>query len=175
MPYAPAMGFATLPADWTYKLGQAFLDAAVACDAFTCERRWVSDGSRVEQPAPGCPCQLVAVVSEGFEPLPKCSWARVVEVRLILDLCTVAPPGEKEVPDPAAINAQAQKNASIRWLMMTNLRRAQRLGELSAIGEELGPLAASLHERIKPGPWRLTRSTGGIARWEAVWRFEDDS
>lgn len=173
---------ASLPADWTFKLATAILDAAVSCEGVSCDRRFVSDGSIPEGLPPGCGCQLIAVIGEGFEPLADrgqrqkgCGARRVVEIRLLLDLCTVSPPGQNAVPDPAAINAQAQKNASTRWLMMVGIRAAHTAGQLSAIGEDLGPLAGPTAERIRLGPWRGVRSTGGAARWEAVIRFEDET
>lgn len=167
-----------LPDDWSYRLGQAFITAAKSC-GFECARTYVSDGCQPEPPAPGCPCQLTVVVTEGWDPLPKCGARRVAEVRVVLDLCTTVA-GPEEVPDPAKVNAQAQANATARWQIMRGLRRAHQLGELSAAamptgeGEELGPMAATLCRTITPGPWRCIRSTGGWARWEALWRFHDD-
>lgn len=160
--------------DWSYQLGLAFLTAAKAC-GFTCDRSYVADGGNPEPPAPGCRCQLIAVVTEGWEALPECGARRTAEVRLVLDLCLVVP-GQDEVPDPAKVNAQAQLNATARWQIMRGLRRAWQLGELAAVGvgEDLGPMAATLCRTITPGPWRNTRSTGGWARWEATWRFTDN-
>lgn len=165
---------ATLAADWSYQLGQAFLTAAVSCEGVECDRRFVSDGSDPESPPPGCDCQLVAIVSEGFEKSGVCGGVRVAEIRLVLDLCTVSPPEQTKIPDPAKVSAQAQRNASIRWLMMVGLRDACSNGLLTAWGENLGPFAANTCKRMTPGPWQWKRGTGGSARWESVWRLRVD-
>lgn len=162
-----------LSTDWTFQLGEAFLAAALTCEGIECERTFVADGCVPEPPPPDCCCQLVAVVSEGWEPLPKCGARRIAEVRLVLWLPVVVP-GPDEVPDPAAVSAQAQKNASMRWGIMVGLRQAWKAGELAACGEDLGPMAAGLCGRIRPGMWRCMAQGGGVARWETTWRFEDD-
>lgn len=161
-----------LPADWTYQLGQAFLTAALSCGA-VCERAFVADGCAPEGMPPGCCCQLAVVVTEGWDPLPKCGARRVAEIRLVLMLPTLLV-GSEAVPEPAEINTQAQANASIRWQIQAGLRQAWRTGALSACGEDLGPLAATLCGRIRPGMWRCVAQGGGVARWEALWRFEED-
>lgn len=162
-----------LPADWSWQLAQAFLDAAQSCGA-SCDRVFVADGCSIEGLPPGCGCQLAVVVTEGWEPLPRCGARRVAEIRLVLDLCTTAPPGPDAVPDPVAVTTRAQENASIRWQIMAGLRSAWVAGQLSACGEDLGPLAASMCGRIRPGVWRCVGSSGGAARWETFWKFEED-
>lgn len=162
---------AGIPDDWSYKLGKAFIDAAVTCA--TCARSWVSDGTRPEQPPPGCECQLVAVVSEGWANNgARCGVLLQAEVRLVLDLCTVVF-GKDEVPNAARVNAQAQKNAATRMGMMKGIRSAWISGALAA--PVLGlPAQIAGCGSITPGPWVPTRSTGGVARWEALWRFSTD-
>lgn len=161
--------------DWTFLLAQQFLDAAVSCDA-VCDRRFVTDAPTVEAPPPGCPCQLVAQVSEGWERAAAndpCSLRPVVSVRLTLDLC-VPVPGENEVPDPVAEATAARTNATTRWLMMLGMVRAAKTGALHGWTwdpEDPMPAGVGGCVDVRPAPWTATVREGGIARWESTWRI----
>lgn len=168
---------AQLPDDWSYLLAEAFLDAAVSCGA-TCERRYVSFGNVAEGPAPGCPCQLVALVTEGIEPLPnvKCGVRRTATVRLVLDLCGPAA-GEDEVPDPVKWQTAAREQAAVRWKMMQGLNRARQRGELcgAAMPDDGWPAGTQVAccGNITPGPWRPATTGWGNTRWETSWTWHE--
>jgi len=163
----------TIPADWPFQLAQQMLDAAVSCGA-ECARRFVTDSPLVEAPPPGCPCQLVAVVTEGFErpDLKSCSWVPVVTVRLVLDLC-VPVPGENAVPDPVAEATSARATSTTRWAMLRGIALAARSGELhGSTWDPDDPMPPGVGcSDVRPGAWALTMREGGAARWESTWRI----
>lgn len=159
--------------DWSYQLAQAFLVAALSCDA-ECGRVFVADSCSVESPPPGCDCQLVAVVNEGWEPDGPCGVRAVAEVRLVLDLCTTVA-GPDEVPDPVAVNTRAQAHAALRWAIMRGLRQGWLDGTLCGGDSDVPAALSGCCGRIRPGVWRCVGSGGGSVRWETVWRYEDDS
>jgi hypothetical protein len=167
----PLPGPWTPESTWAYDIAFAMLEAAVSCEA-VCDRRWVSDGGLVEQPPPGCNCQLVAVIREGpngLTPKAICGSGRFAEIRLLLDLC-VELPGKDEIPDPVAVNTRAQANASTRWLMMQGLMAAASSGLLTVLD---GPAIFGPTWAVTVDGWRPTRTIGGMGRWESVWTFSD--
>jgi hypothetical protein len=157
--------------DWSWQLAQALLDAALSCEGVECSRVFVADSCNVEGLPPGCACQLAAVVTEGWAPMPRCGAQRVAEVRLVLDVCTTPPPGPDAVPDAAALSGRAREIAALRWGMMRGLRQAWLDGQLSCCGESSVP---GLCSRVTPGAWRCVQSGGGSVRYETLWRFTDD-
>lgn len=161
--------------DWPYLAALALLDGAVSCGA-VCERRFVSDSAgAVEAPPPGCPCQLVAVITEGFQRTAEaspCSLQPVVTVRFVLDLC-VPVPGETKVLDPVAEATSARDNARTRWLMQAGMVAAVRAGSVhDSTWDPDDPLPAGVGcADVRPAPWTATVREGGIARWESTWRI----
>lgn len=162
----------TKPDDWTFLVGQAFLDAAVSCGA-VCDRRFVS--LVAEGLPPGCDCQLVALVTEGWEPVTgkACDGRFVVTVRLVLDLC-VPDPGPDSAVDPEKMAAAASAAAQTRWLMQRGLREAWRLGEFCGFScdpDDPMPPGAGCAD-VRPSPWTATVSQGSSVRYETTWRLQ---
>lgn len=162
--------------DWPYLLAQQILDAAVSCGA-TCARRFVTDSPVVEAPPPGCPCQLVAVVTEGFErpegAAAKCSWLPVISVRLVLDLCVPVPDADRGL-DPTVEATAARETSRIRWAMLRGIRTAASRGELHGPTwdpDDPMPPGAGGCTDVRPGAWTATVREGGMARWESTWRI----
>lgn len=162
--------------DWSFGLAQAFLDAAVSCEGTTCDRRFVSVGAAAEGPPPGCPCQLVAVVTEGIEPVPgsRCGTRRTATVRLVLDLCGPAA-GEEDVPDPTKWQTAARDQAALRWRMMRGLLGAMERGDLCGGRDDGWPAGTQVGccGNVTPGPWRPTRSDWGSSRFETTWTWHE--
>lgn len=167
-----------LPDDWSFQLAQAFLDAAVSCGA-TCERRFISPSLGVEGPPPGCPCQLVVTVQEGWaaprDPkAAKCSKVRTATVKLILDVCVPAA-GQNEVPDPVKWTAAARDAATLRWQIMRGLDRAWHAGQLCGNQGDGWPPGSQVGccSNITPDSWRPTRQEWGSSRWETTWTWRE--
>lgn len=161
--------------DWTYLAAQQLLDAAVSCGA-VCARRFVTDDPRPEGLPPGCPCQLVAVVTEGFQrtnETERCSLSPIVTVRLVLDIC-VPDPGPNAVPDPLVYGAAARDTATTRWLMMQGMVAAVRSGAIHGSAwdpEDPMPPGVGGCSDVRPAPWTATLREGAMARWESTWRI----
>jgi len=169
-----------LPEDWSYKLAEEFLDAAVSCNA-TCARRFVGIGLQVEGPPPDCPCQLVVTVTEGWSPAAaqgrsKCGKRRVATVKLTLDVCTSAP-GQNELPDPVKVQTAARDAATLRWRIMEGLNKARAAGRFCGGSADGWPAGATVGccDNVTPGPWRPVRTDWGSARWEATWEWSENA
>lgn len=165
---------ATLPDDWSYTLVHKFLEAAVSCGA-VCGRRFVSPVLQVEGPPPDCPCQLVATVTEGFEPDgTKCGARRTATLRLVLDLCAPAA-GQNEVPDPVRWQTAAREQAATRFAMMRGLHRALRAGEFCGQADDGWPAGTQVGccDNVTPAPWRATRTEWGSTRYETSWVWHE--
>lgn len=164
-----------LPGDWPYQLGQQFLDAAVSCE-FDCDRRYVSDRCTVpEGLPPGCPCQLVAVVSHGWLPNPgsqPCGAMLAADVRLFLDLCQTGDPGSTSLLDPAALNATAQVQQSILWSISQGLRTAWASGGLGRFPDPDQPPSNGCQWVVPQTMWSCVPGTGSMTRWETRWRWQ---
>lgn len=164
-----------LPGDWPYQLGQQFLDAAVSCK-FECERRYVSDRCTVpEGLPPGCPCQLVAVVTHGWLPSPggsPCGALLTADVRLFLDLCQTGDPGSTSLLDPTKVNATAQVQHSILWSISQGLRGAWAGGELGKFPNPDQPPGGECRWIVPQTMWTCVPSTGTMTRWETRWRWQ---
>lgn len=164
-----------LHADWSYRLAQAVLDAAVSCGA-SCDRRFVTEGPLPEGLPPDCPCQLVATVEEGVErpdPTARCSFRWVATVRLYLDLCSPVP-GSGEVPDPVKEATHAREASILRWAMTSGVLDHAARGIFVGPGyddEDPMPPGIGGCSSVSPTPWRATVRTGGSTRWESTWRF----
>lgn len=166
-----------LPGDWPYQLGQQFLDAAVSCE-FDCERRYVADRCTVpEGLPPGCPCQLVAVVTHGWLPNPgnnPCGAMLTADVRLFLDLCQTGDPGSTSLLDPTKLNATAQVQQSILWAISQGLREQWAAGQLGRFPNPDQPPPSSQDCRwvVPQTMWTCIPSTGTMTRWETRWRWQ---
>lgn len=168
------------PDDWSWLLASAFLDAAVSC-GFECDRRYVTMRATPEGMPPGCPCQLVVSVTEGYGSAPairgvKCSARRVAEVRLWYETCS-PPVGPGEALNPVTESAAAREASVARFAIARGLytwwRQGRLHGEAPSDDGPLGPLASPC-SAITPGPWRVVSSAGGVVRWETLWRYTED-
>lgn len=161
-------------ADWSHRLAQAVLDAAVSCGA-SCDRRFVTEGPQPEGLPPGCECQLVATVEEGWErtnAAERCSFRWTATVRLFLDLCSPVP-GSGEVPDPVEESTHARESSRLRWAIVSGILDHALRGVFAGPGVDLDdPMPPGTGcSSVTPGTWRATLRSGGSTRWESVWRF----
>lgn len=153
-------GIDSLPDDWTFQLGLAYLTAAQSC-GFTSGCAWVADSNWIE---PNCAqSQLVAMVDAGWTPDPAAPNRDVClpyiscRVTLYLDQCVLTPDGQSGV-DPVKMNENAQANLADRWKAMRGLQSGHAAGTLSVAGA-----------RITPALWTPLWTQGGCARWQTVW------
>lgn len=152
-------GIDSLPDDWTFQLGLAFLTAAQSC-GFTTGCAYVADSDWVE---PGCePSQLAVKVDAGWTPDDKagrdlCLPYIGVRVTLLIDQCVIVP-GSDEGVSPVKVNEQAQLNLTARWQVMRGLQSGHASGLFSVAGA-----------RVTPGIWTPLWTQGACARWQTVW------